>query len=673
MTSQQQPILAIKGLLPGVDRRKIQEPYVLEGRNFHMAVDGPESGLGRRYVGYETIANPTNIQSFDVVETHESYICTNEGIFRADTESEKLIPLYLLASDVTSEFPWSYAAVGNKVYFTRQSAGLIEYDITNDSWELISGGSIPTDIYACAESEGRLILLTAAVSAWSAIGDGQDFTPSTTTGAGSQVLTKLGLANPRPLGVQKTADGYLTFLSSGIMKSKAIQAANPFQHRVLSTEHKVINPYSIALLDSKRIVFATLAGLFETAGDTPRLFQPLMSEYMHEKVFPLLDVINNQNNLRLYTNFNRAWFIVSVAVNQQDYVYEIAYLLNTRTDAWGSLNDSHVTFLDFKTLKTDQAGFNFSLITSDGSVARFDSSAGIEYIPPLESGLFYYRTWVDVPARINDDVMYFPTYMRIRTVSTSTAAQTGLYDRFDEIAEYLSPAARVIEEKAAEAVGAVEDLSWPADEFLDFGLITASAGTLLNYGFITDSATVFIDYATVDGFLFKLNTDMLLGLIDIATRQQATLLGSLNSEVLINSVRLSDELTNDRLTFVTAAAINMLEDAVGSIYDDWASALTYPVDLFEDWLTGDEIFEDWGGDPALASSYETTIESSLDAYTPDESQDSTLSLVTSEGRVKFYSCYTTGLYHNLRIGAPAIGDNYSVKTVDMTINLGGRL
>ena len=135
-------IADIDGLQPLLARKKVQKPFVVEGQNFIMSADGPFSGLGRSVTSYKGINLLGNIQSFKISETLESIIINNEGIFRYDTDTQKLSLLYLFPVVVITEFPWTIAAVGNKFYFARQSSDLIEYDVTTDSWQSLSGGSI---------------------------------------------------------------------------------------------------------------------------------------------------------------------------------------------------------------------------------------------------------------------------------------------------------------------------------------------------------------------------------------------------------------------------------------------------------------------------------------------------------------------------------------------------
>ena len=115
-------------------------------------------------------------------------------------------------------------------------------------------------------------------------------------------------------------------------------------------------------------------------------------------------------------------------------------------------------------------------------------------------------------ARINGSTLYFPMTMDIRMVSTATMDITGLYDRFDEVTEFLSPATRDIEEKATELSLDPSGITIAADEFIDYDLVAASVTDTETWGDLSAS-TVEVDYSDGDIYIFKLNTDMLLGMI----------------------------------------------------------------------------------------------------------------------------------------------------------------
>lgn len=621
-------IADIDGLQPLLARKKVQKPFVVEGQNFIMSADGPFSGLGRSVTSYKGINLLGNIQSFKISETLESIILNNEGIFRYDTDTQKLSLLYLFPVVVITEFPWTMAAVGNKFYFARPSSNLIEYDVTTDSWQSLSGGSIPINIYSCEESEGRLILQTNIASYWSAIGDGQNFTPSTTTGAGFQAYTKLGLTNPIPLGVKKVPDGFLSFLSSGIMKSQAIVSTNPYRHTVLSTEHIPVNPYCTTISDSNSIIMLCQNGFFETSGALPKVWQPIMSEYFHSKIIPTLDIKNNQNNLQIQFDTPRSWFVVSFAESQQDYIYTRAFILNSKIDKWGTLNDGFTAFINLHTLETTFEGFNFSLVDTSGSIYRFDSSIGIESIPELVDGYTYWDQYEMLPARINDDTLIFTTKGQFATETKISFSITGVYYRYAQIQSFIDPEDLSAAEKPAELSGST--------------------------------------------IIFKTHTTFSAGITELINKIQDPSYATLNSYAHIGPMRLTNEEDYDRYSSLVNLAVGTLQGSVGDTFEDWNSETQFPVTVTEDWLalSGSE---DWGAAAVTGVNYVINLIATLDAETPIDDYVPTITSVNSSTATDFYSCDSMALYHLVNISALNTGENYQINTLDLSLNLAGRL
>jgi len=584
--------------------------------------------IGRSLTSYKGIYTLGNIQSFKISETIESIILNDEGIFRYDTDSKKLILLYLFPSILLTEFPWSMAAVGNKFYFARESSGLIEYDVTTDSWQTVSGGSIPTNIYACCESEGRLILQTDAGSYWSAIGDGQDFAASTVTGAGAQAYTKLGITNPKPLGVLKTPDGFLSFLSSGIMKSQALERVNPFRHTVLATKHTPINPYCLVTTHDDSIIILGEDGFFEITPSGHKEWQPVMGEYIHSNVLPALDIKNNKNNIRLTLDDARSWFIISIAESQQRFIYTKAFVLNQKIDKWGIFSDGFTAFINVETLATTFEGFDFNIVDTNGSIYRFDGSIGIETIPDLIDGYTYWNQYEMIPARINDGTLIFTTKGAFSTTSKLPFDTTGLYYKYTQIQSFIDPEDLTAAEKAT----------------------TLSGSTLI----------------------FKTHTTFSAGITEITTRIQEHIYDTLNSSVTIGPVRLHNQEDVDRYSFLTNLSLGTLQGSVGGTFEDWNSDSQYPVTVYEDWLalTG---AEDWGANAVSGVNYDINLIATLDAKTPIEDYTPRIEPVHSSTETDFYSCDSMALYHLIKIDALDVDQNYHVKTLDLSFNIGGRL
>ncbi len=618
----------IKGLIPLIDRKQSAEPYVVSGKNFVVTAQGPVSALGREIVSYKGIENPVNIQFHEISETVESFIFTDEGIFRLDTNTTKLVCLYKFTFRLDSQYPFTKAAVGNKFYFARKGYPMLEYTSATNTWVELSGGSIPPNIYACDESEGRLIVLTDTWIAWSAIGAGTDFVASQFTGAGAQAITKMGLANAIPMGIRRTPEGFLTFLSTGIIRSQALQSQIPYRHTILSRDHVPLNPFCLSSMVDQSVIILTTAGLYRTQGGVPETWQPLMGQYLKENVIPFLDLKTNQNNPQLFFDFDNSWFAVGVSENQTPYVFTKAFVLNIPVDAWGSLDGNFVTLVNVKILPLKFIGFSYGVVDTQGSIYIINSAKGIESIPLLENGLYFNKTVEEVEGVVNGSVLRFASNFNFRTVAAYRMTNSGLYNRWGNGANYRDPPDLTTIEKDTVLVGNIYE--------------------------------------------FRTNTTMSAGIIDTAVIAESKQYDSLNSQITIGPFRITDEQSNDMYSYINSLILGMKKEAVGEVAVDWNSLIQFPATIEEDWnlLHGDE---DWGDNPVGSAQYTISIIPTKDAYTPIDNSNATISLVKYDGVNLIYSCYSNGIYHLINIDATELDDNFYLKTVDANINLGGHL
>ena len=261
------PIRKFDGLLPLVDSKRPERPYVVHGRNFLVHPDGPISSLGRREILTSAIMDPIGVYSFGIENNTRTLFFTRANVLEYDNANRRLIPLITFPVVPTDIQPWTEALVGGKEYFARKGVGLIEFDPTTGAWTLVTGTSIPTNIIACCESAGRLVVLAQGLYAWSAIDDGTNMVPDTATGAGFQSLSLIGATHPdAPLIVWKYSGGFLVYTTEGIIRAESVLAANPFRHTILSTRHIPLSALTVIPLDEARHVLLTRAGFFTTDG-----------------------------------------------------------------------------------------------------------------------------------------------------------------------------------------------------------------------------------------------------------------------------------------------------------------------------------------------------------------------------------------------------------------------
>jgi hypothetical protein len=415
-------VTQIKGLIPLLDRKRVQQPFVVDGRNFYIDADGPISGFGEQEVFHEAFASGV------VLDFNEA--------------SNDFIPVFTFLQPA-SVFPWTHATVGGIEYFARKDVGLLQFNTVTDQWALITGSDVPSDIQACAESGGRLIVAATGWSAWSAIDDGTDFAPSTVTGAGAQALGLIAATGADDIiTVLPVAEGYLTITKNGIMRSRLVERLNPFQHTRLTEVHDPlpINPFSIIELSRFRHVFLAREGFFAIEGGKLTTWQPVMGEFFHARQLPFFDLDNFPNIVRLSVDNDRQWVIVSVATTQAPSQYNIAYVLYIPSDEWGVFNRLHSAFIKLDVSTALQTGFSFGFVDTQGSIFRFTDGSINNSWPVARRETYDYHANVEFPARreVADNVM--PSRLVFSHIDEGQFAASGVYNLEFEQQTSMEPA-----------------------------------------------------------------------------------------------------------------------------------------------------------------------------------------------------------------------------------------
>jgi len=340
---------SIKGLIPALDRKKVTQPFVVDGKNFIVDVEGAKSGAGADQTAENFLAEPRYTQSFITDADTKAWIFTQGAILRPYYDEQQLEPVYVFTEPVEKQ-PWSHALVGGKHYFARRDVGLIEYDPLTDAWLIVDGvtygANIPDNIVACTESDGRLVVLAQGLVAWSTVDDGSDFALSTATGAGAQSLSILGSYSlDSVIGIYKVVDGFITMTRDGMMKSTITRTIIVFRHRVLSKKYVPVNAWSVVQDRDDSIIYLAIDGLYKTEGDIPKLWQPLMSEYLR---IHILDVASDTSEgiFKLQYLLNRDYLIVHYAENAQKGIYTKAWMLAIKIDEWFSFDEVHTSICE---------------------------------------------------------------------------------------------------------------------------------------------------------------------------------------------------------------------------------------------------------------------------------------------------------------------------------------
>lgn len=615
-----------KGLLPALDRRQPTDKFVLDGRNFLVDAEGPYSAFGSEHITHEVLRNPEDAATFRIGA--EIVLFTAAAVLKFDTVSELYYPVFIFPPNTTN-FPWTHALVGGVHYFTKQNSNVFSYNPLTDAWATITANVINTP-YAVTKSGGRLVIMGIDDVQWSAIDNGTDLATDIEKGVGIQSLAIVG--GGTPIAILPTFDGFITYTSTGLMKSELVDSLNPFRHFPLTGDQGIIplSQYAVLEVANNEHVMLSKTGFYITVGKVPEPFQPLMSEYFRRKVLPQFD-LTNETLIKLTFNFDRQWFIVSLAENEVAFNYTIAYVLYIPRDEWGLFNQSHVGFGELSISEGPLKGFNFGHFDADGLVHKFIDfpyiEAHINATDPtkLLGNFHFYHTDFTPPVRIEDGIYICTTVGQLETFDETffTTFGTDLFE-YTETNSYPSPA----------------------------------------------TADSIYQASTSTSFIFDLSAQS--SLIQMGWKQYTPIFGSIDSFIEVGLYRVrTEEDKPGEFTLVTDVAIGMLDTPSGQQFVDW---LTFLPDIEEDWLTDNLEDEDWGAGVFSGTVYISKIMGSLDGYNQFQDQLAILEERTdivdadvdeTTGRVRYFTCYNNGVWHILRIEALDIDQSFHLKTTEI--------
>lgn len=413
--TQRVPIAEFDGLLPLFDPKRVNKPYVVEGRNVLVDAEGPRSAFGHTNYAFRMAADYTGFQSFRIRADAEVFIFLRDGIYQFDDTAGELIPVYLFGFTLSDIHRWTYAVVGGKHYFARRGIGLLQYEFSSNLWTVVSGGDVPTGIVACAEAGGRLFVLSDDVIARSVIDEGTDFTPDIATGAGAQSLAIInGGYEGHAYTVFSFAGGVLVYTAEGILLVELISAIVPVRHRVLTHDHVLFNPYCVIPVGKREQRFLTRAGLYNIVdGGTPEPWQPAQGEFLKSIILPNLSP-EKESLVRLCNCSQRLWFMIAIASNQTPGVYTITYVLYEPAQKWGVFNTPHAGMGVMAITAGQGRKFRLGFMDLYGSFNYFDDANQITSTPDLldPTVLYYHPPNEDFPPRNEGGTLRMPAWGR---------------------------------------------------------------------------------------------------------------------------------------------------------------------------------------------------------------------------------------------------------------------
>lgn len=639
------------GLQLAVDRKLVQKPAVVSGKNFVVEIEGPRSGFAFESM-YDKLWHDDYLQSFRfsnyiiyigrrIVDGHVAFYFLNWP-----KRQWEVLDMYTGLTTYI-HFPFTFAMVGGKYYFAHREVGVIEFDKTTLEFTDVTS-YFPANTFYIAESAGRCIAVSPGFASWSAIDNARDFTPSTVTGAGAQSLALTGTPSDDNgyLGLQSTASGFLVFLDSGVLKATIINSALIFRFANVEDGKIPFSQLCISKLSQSQIVVLAKDGLWITNGQKFEAWQPLMSEYLKRQVIPKLQE-ETIGQIQLHYAKLREWFFISYTFARDYGTYQHADVSYLPRQEWGSFDITHKGFVEVDLLN-DGSNFESGFIDVNGHAAVFnDLTANIELLPQddsspsdLQSAVFY------------ADELFDKTSYKYNAVHRAVTNSRGSSDWLvhDSLAN--------------------EKVSWPtqAGFFELYGaqelLQDVSEDSPIDATVVIDANNIYYPATNSNGNYHEVQVYKYL--------RQDVYQTSLACEFLIGPFRFTDNNVNDQLSLISKVAISMTDVGDSAIVRDW---LTEPnPDVVNDWMAnpnGPDVINDWGYGIADGSNYLFTGVGTLDGYKEFLTEE--YNTYDLEGKTRFYSTDFQGIYNFINLQALGVNDYMHLKLIETTGILAGRL
>lgn len=606
-------LTTFKGLQFGIDPRRVTEPYVVDGENFYVGIDGPVSGFGAEQVSSGRLANPVNTQSFLVENT--VFYFSGASVFVYDVATMTYTPLYTFTVTGSTVTPWSVATVGGYYYFAREGVGLLQHNPITGAWTLLNGGAIPLNVAGVSRSRGRLLVITDKYSAWSAIDDGTDFTASTITGAAAQALVIVGHGNGRV--IKETADGFVSYTDSGILRSQAVNTVNPYRHEPVSdttkTVQTAINPFCVVELANKQQIVLTRTGLYSVVGADIQPWQPLVGEYLRTYVLQTLDFTIDAV-IRLTYLPEKQWFFISYSESEKSAIYTKALCLYVPTGEWGSFDAVHTAFVHVPQTAAGLDSFAWGYLTPAGHLFKFKENPFTTVEVASAGRLVEYAKTAEFTASERDGVYTFDDHARSLDIVDANFNVAGTWD----------------------SVGVLESAS--VDDEPQPAVDTISAESGGEYIFTTNAIAQ--------------NSFNVAGAVRISAEQVG-----LDSFIKVGPLRVQPQTEAVRLFMINNIAVGMPATAFIETYADWLLA-----GEDEDWML-DGSDEDWLALSGEAVDYTFTLEPTIDGDTAYGLDLQAPIETLNSNRTRHFAAGHEGVYHFMRFAATEPNQAFALKQV----------
>jgi hypothetical protein len=363
--------VAIDGLesyQPAIDYRRSGRVGVIAGANFAWDASGVYSAYANRLVSTNASLglSPNLVQSLDL-ET-DIHVAVNGKIWKFNPSSAgspvgtwaNIQNLAALVDANIENIPydfrkWTSAYLGGNRYACAYNYGV--YRVTNltaptPTYTRLTSGTIPgfpvdaTPVIAIAETNGRMVYLTATTVYWSAPNAPENLVPAL-GGAGFQVLAERIAGTP--ITITPTSGGAIIWTNTGGLVMEFIGGDLVFRFWQLSTKTLPLSAFAITRMPNDDYAILTRLGLYLFNNlSQPSGITPLFNEFMRE-------------NLRNKpTAFGHLWYSITdnrlyVGIHYALAAFTETYALDIAIDRWGVFNETHIGFFEYGTSRNQFA------------------------------------------------------------------------------------------------------------------------------------------------------------------------------------------------------------------------------------------------------------------------------------------------------------------------------
>lgn len=613
---------------PDIDARRDAKPGIITGINFVDDVDGPRSAFSSAFVDFNLFDVVARSKVNKLQITNGILYGTPVGVFSIDpisNEAQCILPI-----EVSIQYwPWTIALVGGVYYLAQYDIGLWQFDPDNN---IITHIATPVgdQIRGVAVSFGRLVYLTPDDVAFSALDDGTDLDPSLTTGASAQPLSIVGGTAYR---IAPLSDGFIVYMSRGILRALFTQAAYVFTFKKLTEAIKVFSPNAGCYVEGLGDISLDASGFWlATSSDAvPVPWEAEKGDYIKKNILN----VSNQNLfgiIGMFFSIAEQKIFISFSNNITEGFFQTTFVYTLISQKWGSFNQFHYGILEVLSIINNI--YSCAYMGSDGYMRQFTNTDFSYDLPqePLSITDFLYR-----PILIEQSVIQYID-------QTGDIVDVG-FTEFN-LSDNIPTAYRA---------------------YTNFGLY------YINYTPYSDTMNNDVDdpeWNLSGGVLIGgtyINLDVSGGVEEYAIPYQLPQIG-LNSILTIGPFRYTQQVQADETSCVASLILGLAQTSNFTITEDW-NILTGN----EDWntLNGNE---DWGSGNTTPNVFALTLRDSDDGINAPIQGDEILPVFSDQGSaLQYCPLGMSSIYHILTLQALNPGEAFALKYTDMSGQLTGRL